>query len=732
LGGRTRVGKRDTDRPPTTRRGAFALAARAVVHAAALAVAGLVVVAAGQPLFAEDSWWHLGMGEVYTASGPWLDADPFLFTAPGPPAPAAWLSDLALFGVERAFGFRGLRIAHALVAAAILAAAWWGLRRAGGSSEFASLGTELFAALAAYRLFQLRPDLFTILATLLLVGLLIREGELPSWRRVIAAAGLFALWANAHGGFVLGLGLLAAAPLGLALAGALQPAQRTRHLRRARRLAAALALACLASLANPTGIGSHRLYFDAGSETPELALVADEWAPVRLFQLPVPSLPPSPLAWGVVWCLLVLTPCVVLRHARARGRGETSPVAEPLDPALVAIAAASLAAMLSAVRLLWLGIFPLLVVARCARALGLLSPARRSWSGAAAVAATLLAAGFLRFGDWPMISQGIQPARYGEPYPAVKYDAHAVWFLRDAGLEGNLWSDYSSGNFLGFWLAPRMRVFVNGSLNVPSQVMEDRLAILERRGSRPGERFVDLLDRYRIDVFFGTGVPSLSPTARRELATTAHLERTTGWIPVFRNAGSAVYLRDDERNRANRQRVADHYAREGVPFDPERGFDPERVIRESLRWAVDHGLAPLGLATLEAAARELDPGRRRAAQERLASIHALLGLYEGSAAIDRRLLRADPGSIRGWRRLVWSLLHQGRGAEAREAAERLRVIAPADDGLSQLLVQSALRYETLAEDEAAALVALLPVFATPQLPGILAGFREPEARPRRP
>lgn len=690
------------------------------------------MLAAGQPLFAEDSWWHLGMGEIYTASGPWLDADPFLFTAPGPPAPAAWLSDVALYGVERAFGFRGLRVAHALVAAAILAAAWRGLRRAGGSSAFASLGTELFAALAAYRLFQLRPDLFTILATLLLVGLLIRDGEIPSWRRVIAAVGLFALWANAHGGFVLGLGLLAAAPLGLALAAALRPTQRTRHLMRARRLAAALALACLASLANPAGLGPHRLYFAAGSETPELALVVDEWAPLRLFQLPLPSLPPSPLAWGVVWCLLVVTPCVVLRHARARGRGETSPAAEPLDPALVAVAAASLAAMLAAVRLLWLGIFPLLVVARSARALGLLAPtARRSWSGAAAVAATLLVVGFLRFGDWPMISQGIQRARYGEPYPAVKHDAHAVWFLRDAGLEGNLWSDYSSGNFLGYWLAPRMRVFVNGSLNVPSQVMEDRLAILERRGSRPGERFVDLLDRYRIDVFFGTGVPSLSPSARRELPTTAHLERTSGWILAFRNARSAVYLRDDERNRANRERVADYYAREGVPFDPERGFDPERVIRERLDWAVDHGLVPRGLATLEATARALDPGSRRAAQERLASVHALLGLYERGAAIDRRLLRADPGSITGGRRLVWSLLRQGRGAEAREAAERLAEIAPADDDLSQLLVEAARRYEALAEDEAAALVALLPVFATSQSLGIFAGFREPEARPRR-
>jgi hypothetical protein len=668
-------------------------AAQLVVHAAAIAVACLVVVSAGQPLFAEDTWWHLGMGEAYATSGPWLDEDPFLFTATRPPAPAAWLTDVTLHGVERAWGFAGLRVAHALVTATILAAAWWGLWRVSGSVLLASLGTEIFAILAAYRLFQLRPHLFTILASLLLVRLLIRDGTPPSWHRVVAAVGLFALWANAHGGFVLGLALLTAAALGLALSAPLRSAERQGDLTRARRLLVALGAVLLASLANPGGIRPHGLYFVAGSDTPALRFVSDEWAPFQLFQLPPPGVPPSPLAWALVWALLVVTPCAVVLHARARRARDARPAAAQLDPALVAIAAASLAAMLSAVRLLWLGIFPLLVVARFAGARGLLSsPIWRYPLWAAATASALLVAAFLRFGDWPMISQGIQRARYAEPYPAVKHHAHAVWFLRDAALTGNLWNDYSSGNFLGYWLAPRMRVFVNGSLNVPSQVMEDRLAILERRGSTPDERFVDLLERHRIDVFFGTGVPSLTGSPRREFSTTTHLERTPGWIPIFRNARSGVYLKVDERNRSNRERVSDFYAREGVPFDPTKGFDPERVIRERPRWAVHHGLVPVRFERLEANARAFDPVLRGAALERLASVHALLGLYERGAAIDRRLLRVDPRSVTASRRLVWSLLHQRRGAAALDAAKRLAAIALADDGLSQLLVHASARH----------------------------------------
>jgi hypothetical protein len=162
-----------------------------------------VLVAAAQPLVAEDTWWHLAIGRAYAASGPWLSADPLLHTATGPPAPAAWASDVALHAVERIAGFTGLRVLHALLVAGILVAAWRALRRASGSRGYASLGTALFAALATYRLFQLRPELVTILATVLLLGQLAREPRVLSRARLAAVALGFAFWANAHGGFVL-------------------------------------------------------------------------------------------------------------------------------------------------------------------------------------------------------------------------------------------------------------------------------------------------------------------------------------------------------------------------------------------------------------------------------------------------------------------------------------------------------------------------------------------------
>ncbi len=741
------------DFPKSLATRAAALLPGLAIHTAVLCVAGLVLVSAGQPIFTDDLWWHLKLGEAYAAAGPWLPADPALFAAPGPPAPAAWLADTALYQLEQTFGFMGLRIAHVLFVAAILGLAWLSLRRASGSAWLASLGTIVFAAMSAYRLFQLRPHLFSILAALVLAMLLIQRDEPPGWRRIAAAVCLFAVWANVHAGFVVGPALLGAA-LGGALLAALQlrrdPVDSARSRTRAARLATALVLGLLATLANPSGFEPHLLYFSAGGSTPELGLVADEWTRLSLFDLPTPNLPPSPLAWALVWALVAATPAAVclqewrVRRQRARRRrGESARSGSgvefvAIDPALVAVALVSLALLLSAVRFLWLGIFPLLLLGRAARALGLTrGRSRRSLGWAAAVASLLLVPAFVEFGDWPMISRAVHPTTYASPYLAPKYFAHAVWFLRDAELEGRLFNDYSHGSFLGYWLSPRMQVFVNGSLNVPKELMEARHAIVGWERTRDGATPLELLDRYRVDVFFGTGLPTTLVRNRPVPSTTTHLEHTPSWVLVFRNLRSAVYLRRHERNRSNLERVAAYYAARHVPFDPETGLDLERAIRAAPRWAAAQGVLPFDFQAANAARRSPDPELRRLARDRVAAVYTALGLHERAIAIDRSLLATEPASIPAARRLVWSLLHLRRFSEARDAAEELAARASEDDGLSAVIVDAARRADRrqggLPADESAGvgdtpLLARLPVMTRLQARFLLTGVQEPEAR----
>lgn len=689
-----------------------------VVHGATLVLAAFVLVCVGQPVFSEDTWLRLSLGEAYATVGPWLVQDPLLHTATGPPAPAAWLSDVVLHQIESSFGFVGLRVLHVFGAVAILALAWSVLRRASDSPLFASLGTGLFASLSAYRLFQLRPHLVSILMALLLVRILVADGRPPTWRRILLAVGLFAVWANAHAGFVLGPVLIGAAAMGAGLASWAggDAAARTR----AARIGWALALGLVATLLNPEGLAPHLLFLGAGVDTPALSVVVDEWASVSLLQLPPANLPPSLLCWVVVWGLLVATAYAAIRPRSGwrAGRGA--------DPALAALALVSLVGMLSAVRLLWLGIFPLLFLGDCARARGLFLERSRWLPGLSAAFAVLLVPAFVGFGDWPMISRGVQLARYTDPYPATKSYAHEVWFLRDTQLEGRLFNGYEMGNFLGYWLAPGMQVFVNGSLNVPKEVMEARTQLERRLGATPEESFSDTLDRFGIDVFFATGLPIASKPNRPSIPTTTHLERTPGWLLVFRTPRSALYLRDNARNRANRQRVADYYSHHGVPFDIERGFDIDRVIRDAPAWAAEQGVLPVHLSHLEAAARSLDPLRRGLAREQLAGLYAALGLYERAVALERARLAANPQAGSAARGLLWSLLHAGRFSEAREVSQTVAAGLAEKDGLSARLV--ALAFSQASSDEVAAQLAGLPLFTEVRGRRVLAGFREPAPR----
>ncbi|MGH7337540.1 MAG: hypothetical protein ACREI7_08180, partial [Myxococcota bacterium] len=191
------------------------------VHGAALGAAGLMLAVAGEPIFTDDAWWHLALGRFFRAAGPWLENDPLLFAAVAPAPRSSWLWDVALAEVLAATGFVGLRALHVALVTVILALCWSLLRRASGSAAAASLGTIAFIALAAYRLFQLRPDLFSMLALMTTYRLLVEHRKAPSARQIALAAALTALWANVHALFPLVLGLIGAATAGVAVSAAL-------------------------------------------------------------------------------------------------------------------------------------------------------------------------------------------------------------------------------------------------------------------------------------------------------------------------------------------------------------------------------------------------------------------------------------------------------------------------------------------------------------------------------
>ena len=695
-----------------------------LAHAAAFAGGALLLLAVGQPIFTDDLWWHLALGRGFRAGGPWLDADPLLAAAAGPPSPASWWSDVALFELSRAGGFAALRALHAAAVAAILAAVWAALQRASRSPILASTGTLAFAALAAYRLVQLRPELVTIACALALWRLVLVPRRPLSARHILAFAGLSLLWVNAHAAFPLALLLPAAAIAGLLCAAPWRDAaSRDLDRARARRLALALVAAGAATLVNPLGPRAHLAYLVAGGPTPALERVSDEWSPVSLFSLPTPAALPTPLAWVLAWAIGLGLALVLARAIRdARGAHTPSP-----DPALLGASLAAFALMLAAVRFLWLGVLPLLLFAAVLAPRPGASP-RARW--VIAGAAPLLLAAFLAFGTWPKITRGL-PATwsdYAQPYQTGKYHAHAVWLLRDSDLRGTLHCDYSLGGFAGYWLAPEIRTVVNGSLNVPRGTLDAIGALALRRGERADEDFPALLERLGVDLFLGTRLPLAGADPRALVSTTGHLEGVPGWIPVFRNLSSALYLRADARGRENVTRLARWYAAQGVPFDATRGFDAGAVIERAGGWAFRHGMVPPRFARLAHVARHSDAPRDRTARSRAAIVYAVLGLYGNAIAIDRRSLQRDPGAVAVRRRLAWSLLRTGAYPEAAAVAAPL-TSQPEADGLSHLIERTAREVLALDAASARARVALLPLLTRAEAHWLLVRTPTAPARP---
>jgi hypothetical protein len=691
----------------------------ALCHGATVTAAALLLIAVGQPLFTDDAWWHLALGRAFAQSGPWLAEDPLLFAPAGPPSPSSWLFDLALNGVYELAGFIGLRVLHVAAVAVVLGLARSLLRRASGSSLAASAGTVIFAALSTYRLAQLRPDLFTIGLAMAVYRLLLEEPRPPSVRRIGFAAGLFALWANVHAAFPVGLLLLGAGTL-TAGAAALRRGDREERAR-VRGLSAACLCAFAATLCNPLGFRAWAPWFAAGATTPSLGRIVDEWSGVHLFAWPRPTLPPTPVSWWIVWMLLLgAAMCAPAAVAAFR----KTPRADRLDPATVGAAAISLALLLGAVRFLWLGVFALLFFARAARPRAMARPAA-AW--ALAVAPALCALAVARWGDWPLVTRGLFRAKEGYAQAfANKYYANPIWIARDAGLEGHLFCDYFQAGFAGFWLAPRVRTLTNGTLNVSAETLRSAAALTRRIGLEPAETFPELLDRSGVDLFLGIRPSETGNPDRPWASTTAHLEDTPGWVPVFRNLTSALYLRNGARHAGNLARTARYYASAFVPFDPERGFDPLRAIHEAPEWAVQRGLVPVGFGALEHAARH-----RGAAAEpersRVAAIYAALGLYAEAIELDRATLELRPEAVRPRRRVVWSLLHLRRYAEAEEAAAAL-VQQPPEDAVSRAIAKAAHELPALEPGAARARLAALPVFERSEVPWLLAGTAGPAAR----
>ena len=242
----------------------------------------MVTLFGSRPLWPTDLWDHVNYGTWILENRSVAATEPLMPLAEGVPlVNTVWLAQVGLASMFSWQGFAGLQFVYGLLVILPLGiVAWGGIRRSGAAvAGFVAL--MAFLTLNWQQFIVIRPQLvgvvfFTALITWLLTQ---RRPRRTTW---VALPLLFAVWANCHGSFVLGL-----AALGIcAVSHAASILVRTRSLRatlgspRFVSLFLIMQLCSVAVLVNPNGLAVFAEVVRVGSH-PNIDSMF-EWDPLTL------------------------------------------------------------------------------------------------------------------------------------------------------------------------------------------------------------------------------------------------------------------------------------------------------------------------------------------------------------------------------------------------------------------------------------------------------------------
>jgi hypothetical protein len=449
-------------------------------------LAGLVfltiAVACGLSPMHTDSWWQLRAGRDMWLSRSVLLTDLYSHTAYGSFWPNhEWLAEVAFYGMFKAGGLPLLT----LFAAALIVGGWvlsWQLARGPARERVIWVGLALIASSSWW---QPRPHAFSLLFITTTVTLL-------ATRRLWWLPLVFVVWANCHGGVLLGFVLLGA---GLGAQVLLSP--------NTWRQAVLVFLACIAAAtATPLGLS---FWTEIPKSLARIRLYPfDEW---RRPTLTAPRLLPF-------WFMAVAF-CYGLFRVRHRLRRV------PVDDAtLYACAVAVLPMAIASIR----NVGPFLMIA--APALTSLLPIRRHPQAAVQQERSLLNAAVMTVAI--LAAAGMLAWAYTNRIPGLRWTPIPPGAL--AALEecpGNLYNRYDQGGYL-LWFAPDRKVFVDGRQDpFPPELILEHIRMENETGD-----FRPVFSRYDIRCAY---LPTHSPTVPQLLSA--------GWTTLYRDAAWIV-LRD--------------------------------------------------------------------------------------------------------------------------------------------------------------------------------------------
>lgn len=614
---------------------------RAAVAAAWAGLALLILALDLTPISNNDIFLHLTTGRLVIDTGRVPRVDDYSATAAGRPYIAhEWLAAVLFRTTERLGGLDALIVLKILVmlATAALLARAAGHLRAPPAVTFACLGPVM--VLAAARSLE-RPHIFSWMLTALFLFLLARRRAGrggPAWLFI----GLQILWANLHGGFVLGPALVGLAAVAAMIDTRLE--HRDGSGRESARLAGIAILLVAACLVNPYGPGLLRFPFELTGSSFMSRIY--EWQPTFGSRFAGTYM----ARWYAVWAVAGTAAFVGVIAARwKRGR----PLPGGSFPVLLFAALLVLSLRMNRN----VSDFALATVPGVAAAIGSFVRTWRHDNPPSGVASGPGVKGILALAGLFVVAAAWFAAR-GYPYSAslrrpfgfgvaANIPVAAADYLERNAVRGNLFNSYAAGAYLVYRLHPGVRV----AMDSRNDVYGEELYAEYLRALEDPAVLRTLLDRIEARAIV------LEWTREGAARTAASVHALGGWTVVHFDDTAIVYVRSEGPLAALAGR--DAYAR----LDPAL-FLPGRLTADTLVATLEEterALArfPSFVARVMRADALIASGRTRegldleaglfADDPPLFHIHACLGLIRlvagdrpGAAARFRRSLELRP------------------------------------------------------------------------------------------
>lgn len=465
-----------------------------------------------------DLWWHLAYGKQVVESGTWVQQHDAWSWAPVQSdwRYVSWLADAILYGAYSLAGVPGLFAVQALIFGLVIAGYLTLVWRRRGRIEIFDL-LVILAVFLAIRpsAIHRKAELFTVLffaATLFTYV----HARVTGRARFAVLPLLFLLWANAHGGVLIGYLLMGALLVGETTARWIGTGLDTGSYRR---LVIFGVTALLVTMVNPEGpamvadwIGA-LTSADRGVETARIDTLGTTWA--QLFPDSAFGAAKAMSAWLIVAGFACAAWCLIRRHRRG----------EPIDPTLILGTLGFFVVSMQIARgVLYLPLFVMMTsVLWFTR-----DEERPQFVPGGAVAVLTLASVLITMTTWT------PGTWFGTGHDRV-HPVEASRFVRENDLPGPLFNDYLSGGYLVWDLAPATKV----SFDPRFRVYEDevRREYLALSGDATPARIEHYTRRHDVKTALVDHRVAL-PLARAFLASEE-------WTLVFVGPVASVFVRHD-------------------------------------------------------------------------------------------------------------------------------------------------------------------------------------------